>query len=155
MKDNRGITLIELIVVIGLMASIIAAIAAFYVSGVKGYNREVSTADNQYRVRRASNDIEREIRRASNITVNSGKLELEYSDGTKNVYKLEDKVLKIDHYSKDETGAYIYSYTSELAQGIRTFDIVMNSDEITMTIESSENSEGVTYKLTTELSIRK
>ncbi|HHU73927.1 MAG TPA: hypothetical protein GXZ28_04790 [Clostridiales bacterium] len=155
MKNNKGTTLIELVIVVGIITTIIAVIAAFYISGVKGFAREASTADNQFKVRRSSNDIGREIRRASNITINSGKLELEYTDGTKKVYRLEDQIIKVDLYIKDAMGGYSYNDTSELVKGIKTFDISMNTEQITMKIESLENTEGFTYQLVSEISIRK
>jgi len=67
MKDNRGITLIELVVAIAILSTILLSIYSFYIVGVKGYTRETTSAYNQMSVRKVLRDVEREIRRAKEI----------------------------------------------------------------------------------------
>ncbi|NMB44638.1 MAG: prepilin-type N-terminal cleavage/methylation domain-containing protein [Clostridiales bacterium] len=159
-ENNRGMTLIELVVAIAILGVILLAIYSFMNTGVKGFARETTTAKNQAQVRRVSNNIGREIRRASHIahieeTPGKRKLVLTYPDGNKTEYRLDDNIIKADYYDVDDN----YSYTSELARGINTFGVDVKDDTgnilAEISIESVENARGKTYKLVTEITIRK
>src|SRR5690554_1420485 len=67
MKDNRGITLLELVIAIAILSIILLSIYSFYLVGIKSFTRETTTAVNQMSIRRASNDVAREIRRPREI----------------------------------------------------------------------------------------
>ena len=153
MKNDKGMTLIELVVGIAILGVILLAIYSFMISGVRGFARESTTANNQAQVRRVSNNIGREVRRASTVEDVSGKLVLTYPDGKKAEYSLVDNIIKAKYID----GAS--SYTSDLASGIKTFDIDVADDAgiilVEVTIESVENAQGKTYELTTEITIRK
>lgn len=160
-ENNRGMTLIELVVAIAILGVILLAIYSFMNTGVKGFAGETTTANNQAQVRRVSNNIGREIRRAESVavvTVGEGlnKLVLTYPpDGIKTEYRLEDNIIKADYYDVDDN----YSYTSELARGIKKFDIDVADEAgiilVEINIESVENARGKTYKLKTKITIRK
>lgn len=154
MKDDKGFTLIEVVIAIGILAAIILSIMSFYVSGVKGFARETTTASNQTKVRRASNDISRELRRAYTVAKVSGNLVLDYSDGKRIIVFLEDTSIKMSHYTKEPSGSYTYNYTNILAKDIILFDVNVNAKNISFKIESSENSEGLTYELESKITIR-
>lgn len=155
MKDNKGVTLLELVIAIAILSSIILVIVTFYISGVKAFARETTTANNQFKVRRVSNEIGRELRRANTVTESSGVLNLTYSDGSLTRYRLDITSLKADYYIVGPTGTLIHDHTGELAKGIKQFHITVLTDTITVLIESLENTEGNTYKLETEITIRR
>lgn len=155
MKNSKGMTLIELIIGIAILSSIILVISAFYISGVKGFARETTTADNQFRVRRLSNAVGREVRRASTATVSSGRLKLTYQDGTELEYRLEANKVISDYYVKNAMGTLVLDETIVLTQGIKRLDVTSLSDEVNITIESLENSDGITYKLNSTINIRR
>ena len=159
MRDNKGLTLIELVVAIAIISSIIMAISSFYISGVKGFARETTTASNQTEVRRVSNEIAREIRRASSVVNFSfGTIRLRYPDDKGIWYYLSENTLIADYglYTSDTSDTNMDTYyTSILSDRIGSFNVNIVGDNITITIESIENSEGETYKLVTELYLRK
>lgn len=156
MKDDKGFTLIELVVAIAILSVVILSIMSFQVSGVKGFARESTTAVNQTKVRRASNHIIRELRRASTAKVNLGALELDYSDGTRTriFYDTSSASIKMSYSIKEPSGVYTDLYTSVLVEGISTFTYSITGKKVSLKIESNENSEGITYKLETKITIR-
>ena len=79
---------------------------------------------------------------------------MEYTDGTKSI-SIRGSNNKGSIFILRMHGGYSYNDTSELVKGIKTFDISMNTEQITMKIESLENTEGFTYQLVSEISIRK
>jgi len=158
MKDNRGVTLIELVIAIAILTSIVFAITSFYVSGVKGFARETTTASNQTEVRRLSNQIAREIRRSKEV-INYMGTQLVIVDSNNNVvtyYRGANNTFYAG-YGEYDAGTRIIGidYTLCISEQIKEFDKVINGDQITLTIESIENSEGETYTLVTELNLRK
>lgn len=156
MKDDKGFTLIEVVVAIAILAAVILSIMSFQVSGVKGFARESTTAINQTKVRRASNDIIRELRRASTSKINLGALELNYSDGkrTRIFYDTSSESIIMSYSIKEPSGTYTDLYTSVLVEGISTFTYSITGKKVSIKIESNENSEGTTYKLETKITIR-
>ena len=158
MKDNRGVTLIELVIAIAILTSIVFAITSFYVSGVKGFARETTTASNQTEVRRLSNQIAREIRRSEEV-INYMGTQLVIVDSNNNVvtyYRGANNTFYAGYGDYDAGTRFIgIDYTLCISEQIKEFDKVINGDQITLTIESIENSEGETYTLVTELNLRK
>lgn len=145
MKDNRGITLIELVVVIAISVAILLSIYSFYTVGVRGFARETTTATNQVSIRRVSNEIARQIRRASDFDVtNPQNLILKYED--KDIAKIEyifdssTKTITAYYYKNDASGdSNISDHTSQLSNRISDFNVNVDEKKITMTIESIEN----------------
>lgn len=159
MRDNRGITLIELVVSIAIFGIIIATIYSFYVTGVKGFARGTSTATNQVSVRRVSNEVAREIRKASNVEVPDS-YTIILRDEVGNMlaeikYISTDNTIKVDYYTEAADGSWVFSHNRKLAERIGFFEATTNSDKTIVTIESIGNSEGYTDKLETVITKRK
>ena len=155
MKDNRGMTLVEVVVAMALISIVLLSIYSFMGSGVKGFAREATTANNHAQVRRVSNNIGREVRRADSVTKDSDKLIIKYADQKKSEYRLEGNIIKVDYYNEDAGGNWVLDYTGDLASGIKTFNIDIVGEEIALEIESVENARGKTYRLETRLTIRR
>ena len=159
MRDNRGITLIELVVSIAIFGIIIATIYSFYVTGVKGFARGTSTATNQVSVRRVSNEVAREIRKASNVEVPDS-YTIILKDEVDNMlakikYISTDNIIKADYYTEAADGSWVFSHNRKLAERIGFFEATTDSDKTNVTIESIGNSEGYTDKLETVITKRK
>ena len=161
MRDNRGITLIELVVSIAIFGIILATIYSFYVTGVKGFARGTSTATNQVSVRRVSNEVAREIRKASNVEVpDSDSYTIILRDEVGNMpaeikYIGTDNTIKAYYYTEAADGSWVFSHNRKLAERIGFFEATTNSDKTIVTIESIGNSEGYTDKLETVITKRK
>ena len=154
MRDDRGYTLIEVVVAIAILVAIMFSIFSFYVTGVKGFARESTTANNQMKIRRALNDISREVRRSSSATVGSGSLVLEYPDDKKTEFNLSGESIIMNYFEKNPGGVYISNGTSTLIDGIKSFTSTVGTDVISIELESTANSEGQTYKRESKLTIR-
>lgn len=159
MKDNRGISLIELVVAIAISGVILVTIYSFYVTGVRGFARGTSTATNQVSVRRVSNEVAREIRKASNVDIpDSSTLILKDEIGNMMVeikYLSSNNTIEADYYTEAGDGSMTFSHNRKLAERIGSFEAKKDSDKTNITIESIENSEGYTDKLETVITQRK
>lgn len=70
MKDKqKGMTLIELVIGLGLMSMVLAVLYAVFFTGLKSIDRQMENANNQATARQTLSYIGREIRRAENIKV--------------------------------------------------------------------------------------
>lgn len=139
--NKKGITLIELVIVIGLISMVIAIGYSLYLTSVRGFLRESTSVDNQFKVRHASNMIGRQIRRADTVTINVGKLKLTYPDGSSLEYLLQ--------------GDVIMEGSNKLVEGINSFTVSKTGDTIFLTIQSNENSDDEVYELSSQITIRK
>ena len=117
MKDKqKGMTLIELVIGLGLMSMVLAVLYAILFTGLKSFDRQIENANNQTTARQTLSYIGREIRRAENIEVdvdNKG-LEVEYS-GSKIKYEFNHSN-NILYRVKNET-------KNPMIEGIKDFNI--------------------------------
>ncbi len=159
MKDNKGFTLIELVVVIAIGAVILFTILSFFTSGVKGYSRAISTANNQTNVRRVSNEIAKQIRRSSVVEVtNPTTLTLSHPSGEeKTIIKFNggSNTIEAEYYDISPSGSITHNRTSKLAERIGNFNVKKTAGKITLIVESIENTDGHVDKLETVLTERK
>lgn len=159
MKDNKGFTLIELVVVIAIGAVILLTIFSFFTSGVKGYSRGITTANNQTNVRRVSNEIAKQIRRSSAVEItNPTTLTLSHASGEeKTIIKFNSgsNTIEAKYYDISSSGIETLNRTGQLAERIGNFTVAKTGDKTTVTVESIENTDGHVEKLETVLTKRK
>lgn len=67
--EQKGMTLIELVIGLGLMSMVLAVLYAIFFTGLKSFDRQMENANNQTTARQTLSYIGREIRRADNIEV--------------------------------------------------------------------------------------
>ena len=67
--EQKGMTLIELVIGLGLMSMVLAVLYAVFFTGLKSIDRQMENANNQATARQTLSYIGREIRRAENIKV--------------------------------------------------------------------------------------
>lgn len=163
MKDNRGATLIELVVAIAILSTILLSIYSFYLVGVKSFTRETTTVVNQTDIRRASNEIARQIRRAEEINIDGSYLLLTLPDEAEVKvisYKQDGNKLEARYYNSiDDYDNGNAKSSSVIAERVKVFNVGLsgtpNPDQVTIEIKSIENTEGVSEELNTTLTIRK
>ena len=159
MKDNKGFTLIELVVVIAIGAVILLTIYSFFASGVKGYSRGITTANNQTNVRRVSNEIAKQIRRSSAVEItNPTTLTLSHSSGEeKTIIKFNSgsNTIEAEYYDISPSGNVTPNRTGKLAERIGNFTVAKSGNKTTVTVESIGNTDGHVDKLETVLTERK
>lgn len=82
MKDKqKGMTLIELVIGLGLMSMVLAVLYAIFFTGLKSFDRQMENANSQTTARQTLSYIGREIRRAEKkieVDVDNKGLKVEY-----------------------------------------------------------------------------
>jgi prepilin-type N-terminal cleavage/methylation domain-containing protein len=74
LRENRGITLIELLVALGLMSIVTMAIYTIMTTGIKSYNTSFKQAENQGVVRAAMLSLSTSMRSADTVQVSGSTL---------------------------------------------------------------------------------
>ncbi len=150
MKDKqKGMTLIELVIGLGLMSMVLAVLYAVFFTGLKSIDRQMENANNQATARQTLSYIGREIRRAENIKVyddNKG-LVVEYG-GSEIEYKF-NRLNNILYRVKNGT-------KNPMIEGIKDFNIEYSDYNYTyflnITVISERHDNPIT--ITTKIRMR-
>lgn len=139
-KNGKGVTLIELVIVLALLSFVMMIGFSVFSFGFKSFNTQTKNIDNQSNVRYAIGFITKEVRKAewNNITVAESKKEIKINDVT---YKLD-------------TGSHVIKKgESQLVMNIGDFYVDKDKDdtEITLIITSLTNTSGRAVTLTSKI----
>ncbi|WP_026475849.1 PilW family protein [Alkaliphilus transvaalensis] len=134
-KNNKGITLVELIVALAISSIIIGLIFSTLVFGSRSFNVQADQIDNLSSVRNAMDLITREIRKAESVDINN------------NVLTLDEYVYKLENNSITKNGQVIIS-------NIEKFEIVRSNNRIDIEISSPERSIGSKTQITSTIYLR-
>lgn len=131
MKDKqKGMTLIELVIGLGLMSMVLAVLYAIFFTGLKSFDRQIENANNQTTARQTLSYIGREIRRAENIEVyddNKG-LVVEYG-GSKIEYEFLNNILyRVKNGTKNPMIEGIKDFNIEYLDGTNFLNITVISE---------------------------
>jgi prepilin-type N-terminal cleavage/methylation domain-containing protein len=150
MKDKqKGMTLIELVIGLGLMSMVLAVLYAIFFTGLKSFDRQIENANNQTTARQTLSYIGREIRRAENIKVYDDKkgLVVDYG-GSEIEYKfshLDNILYRVKNGTKNP-----------MIEGIKDFNIEYSDDTyfyfLNITVISERHNNPIT--ITTQIRMR-
>lgn len=118
MKNDRGLTLVEVLTVVALLSMILLLAGSIHLFSQKQLRNQKSEIDNQTNIRIALNLIKKEIRSAQTVEITNNVLTI--NDTVE--YKLEDHFLKKNN--------------EPLIANIRRFDLQKSDGKIDVTIES-------------------
>lgn len=135
-KNKKGVTLIELIIVLSILSIVSSLGFSFYLYGLKNFTTQTVNVNNQSNVRYALSIISKDIRKADSVTVSANIITI---DGTLE-YKLDGNILM-------KNG-------NNLVTDIETFNVTKVGNKITIEIISLPNSVGHTVTLSSEIYIR-
>lgn len=135
-KNKKGVTLIELIIVLSILSIVSSLAYSVYYFGLKNFNTQTVNVNNQSNVRYALSIISKDIRKSDSVTVSANIITI---DGTIE-YKLDGNVLM-------KNG-------NNLVIDIETFNITRAGNKMTMEITSLPNSFGNTVTLSSKIYIR-
>jgi prepilin-type N-terminal cleavage/methylation domain-containing protein len=107
-KNQKGVTLIELLAAISLLSLFLLLANSIHLFGQKQMTNQTSEIQNQSNVRLAMNLITKQIRKASSVTVSNNVLTIDNTD----VYKLDNNSLTKNN--------------QPLITNLQTFDIKTN-----------------------------
>lgn len=105
LKDESGVTLIEVIIASALTVILMAAAFGVLDSSIKGYNIQVAQADTQAEAQKAITQIERELRQAEKPLL--------FVSSTPGVYELLVFKADLDDNGTSEAIMYEYSRTTK------------------------------------------
>ena len=139
MKNNKGLTLVEVLVVLALLSMVILLINSVQLFGAKQLANQSQDAQNQANVRLAVNIISKEIRMSDpkNVGESNGVLTI-----NGDVYK---------HNNEHKT---ITKNDQPLIEGIEEFDSQLNGKKLLLTIKSIENDLEQSVDISTVIYIR-
>ncbi|HOB20678.1 MAG TPA: competence type IV pilus minor pilin ComGF [Candidatus Atribacteria bacterium] len=148
-KHKKGMTLVELVVGLAVLSLATALLYMIYATGLKQFNSESATIDNQYNIRQAMSYIGREIRRADLIRVANNQLELTYLDVNNNVEEITYYYLSDNTIYKRSNGV-----ANPLVEGITEFTYTIDGKNIKLVITSLPNAMGKDISVTSIIRIR-
>lgn len=134
MKDNKGITLVELLLTLGLISVVLSLGITLFLFGNRNFSRQNQHSAITANARYSMDYLTRQLRKATEIEVNGNVLVVDSSE-----IKLKDNTL--------------YKDSDEIATGIENIIISKNGDEIQIEIVIMDsNSEE--YKLSSIVYMR-
>jgi len=149
MKDKqKGMTLIELVIGLGLMSMVLAVLYAIFFTGLKSFDRQIENANNQTTARQTLSYIGREIRRAEKkieVDVDNKGLKVEYG-GSEIKYEFLNNILyRVKNGTKNP-----------MIEGIKDFNIEESDDTyfyfLNITVISERHNNPIT--ITTQIRMR-
>lgn len=135
LRNEKGVTLVELLAVLALLGIVILLISNAHMFGQKQFVSQSAQIENESNVRYAMNVITKEVRRAEMVTVLADTLQT-----NSNTFELR--------------GNNLYKDGSVLIEGVEKFSVQENDGKITITIKSMPNEFEKVATLSTDLYIR-
>lgn len=136
MKNNKGYSLVELVIVLGVAGVLILAIASFFINSTNNYSRIGNNAELQYQAQFVSNFIEEKAMVGTGIIYieNENGFDISNSSGKNSIGKFvidnltEGDIFEIKNgneifYGVDSIGNVDYSTTNELGKFISRINI--------------------------------
>ena len=146
MGNNRGITLIELIIVIALIGIVLSIVFSPVTFSFRNFDAQNEKAAITSRARAAMDYLTREIRKSDIVEINDNVITVNL-DGNENKYKLENKIL--------------FKNDKKIIDGIDGLNISpdidpdIDPDNITINIKITiKDSKGKDHTLSSDINIR-
>lgn len=135
-RNSKGLTLIELIIVIAIASVVVMIGFSIFSFGLRSFNTQTATVNNQSNIRQAIRVISQEIRKsnAQDITTSPSKINI---NGV--VYRLQDSTLLKNDLE------FIY--------GIESFNPIKDGNRITVEIVS-QSKKGKKIRVISEIYVR-
>ena len=141
LKNNKGVTLLEVIITLVIIVTIFTLIGPLFFTGINFFADSNSMVMDQADLRKAMTDLSRELRDASEVTIVSttkmeiGDIVYEYSADTQEITK---------YFTDTETTVVISDRVSQ-------FEVVVTEDNV---IEITVRAEGASSTIVTKVTVR-
>ncbi|QST00006.1 prepilin-type N-terminal cleavage/methylation domain-containing protein [Pontibacillus sp. ALD_SL1] len=135
LRNEKGVTLVELLAALALLGIVILLISNAHMFGQKQFVSQSAQIENESNVRYAMNVITKEVRRAETVSVSSD-------------------TLQTNSHAFELRGKNLYKGESVLVEDIEEFSVQEKSGKITITIKSFPNEFEKVATLSTDLYIR-
>ncbi len=144
--NNKGITLIELLVTLAIMGFVITALYSFYLTGLRGWQRGTDRMEAQQSARIAMDKIIREVRFAEEISLDEDKSTLRFKveDNIRTLrFRLVNDEIIFDS-CPDGEGSYFHT---KIALGITDLLFILDENQLLkITIEAGTEKSGIKLK---------
>ncbi|MFC4386281.1 PilW family protein [Gracilibacillus marinus] len=138
-KNEKGITLVELLAVLAIMSVVIALISSVHLFGQRQYIDQSETIEHQSEVRVAVSQITKDIRKVNSDAVNIGTNQFVIGD---NAYTLEaTKIKRNDTIISEEISDFSMSFDEDKGR-------------IDLTITSLADNKGNQHSISTSIYLR-
>ena len=142
MKNNKGVTLVELVIAMALISIVLALGYSLYYFGFNSVTDQLDMIDNQTNVRLAVKYITQELRRAQHVMIENGNVLRIRPMHTSSYNEFK---LSVNSLLKDNT---------TLATGLGEFGITKVDRLITISITSTEDVNGNNFNIRTQVYLR-
>lgn len=152
LKSYKGITLVEIILAIGLMAVIATLGYMFYFTGVRAFDRNVDRADIQQNVRHSIGFITKRLFNAKDADVFVTKRMNEPDEliTGKELFRLTGTTLQVNHDRVNPASPF-----NPMAEGITSFEVTRNGAMITVEITGGTAQESNLFTLAAQVLLRR
>lgn len=142
MKNKKGFTLVELILVLTVTAILLGVVVSIFLQSISYYKIDETKAANQDSLNLAASSIERNIRSASSVTLSGSDCVVTTATGTYAYsLNLSTHVLSIN--------------SSPLTSRIAQFTCTVTSNVVDVSIKTINDSTGNPQSFNTKIVIRK
>lgn len=158
MRNNKGFTLIELIIVVAIMGVIMTATSSFFISNLRSFTFAKNQFDTQHNSAMVTDDIARQLMECHGIE-SIDNINGEYiffvikSDGTRKYIKYEYDDVG-DRLGRGIGDSLIGLSVNETATNIREFKIRLmkqdNTEYSTITTNALQNAKGIKLTIKSE-----
>jgi len=151
-KSDKGVTLVEIIIAIGLIALIITLGYMFYFTGVKAFDRNVDRADIQQNVRHSMSFISKRLLNANDAAVSVTTRPNAPDDLIigQELYRLTGTTLEVNHDRANHASPF-----NPLAEGVTSFEVTRTGRMITVAITGGIAQESNKFTLSTQVLMRR
>jgi prepilin-type N-terminal cleavage/methylation domain-containing protein len=158
LKQNKGVTLVEMILAVTLIAVVVSLGYMFYFTGFKAFDRNVDRVDLQQNVRHSLSFISRLLLNANNANVEAVAIEAapdmlyirNERNGQIEAFRLIGTTLSVNYDYLN-----LQSPFNPLAEGITEFESTRSGNMITLTISAGTEQQNDHFTLSTQVLLRR
>jgi prepilin-type N-terminal cleavage/methylation domain-containing protein len=152
LKQNKGITLVEMLIAVALISVVISLAYVFYFTGFKAFNRNVDRVDLQQNVRHSLSFISKRLFNANNsdvvvTTITGAPDELRIG---RELFRLSGTTLSVNHDYLNPLSPF-----NPLAEGITEFESTRSGNMVTITISAGAVQQDNHFSLSTQVLLRR
>ncbi len=140
MKNNKGFTLIELIVVLGLAGIVMSVVMSFFITNYKSYETINTESEVQYQSQYIINFMTNKILAAESFNKTGNKFIFEYAGEITATFELDEENNKIKYTYDTEPPVDIGKYVKKLI--IEPNGANISEVKITLILEKGNDEEG-------------
>lgn len=145
-EKQKGMTLVELIIGLGLMSMVLTVLYMIFFTGLRSFEHQMENANNQTTARQTLSYIGREIRRAEDVVINNNKsLTVTYggNDITYEFKAFNETIFRVKN-----------GVNNPMIEGVKDFNIEIEDDVYNMDITCVSERYDNPIEISTQIRIR-